>query len=87
MERCLHAYQLRWQIELQFKRWKSLCNFDRLPNYRGDTILAWLYAKVLLGLLMDRMAKGMPPCALDARLSGCHRTYRQCAERSAAGTG
>ena len=69
-ERCLQAYRLRWQIELQFKRWKSLCGFDRLPNYRDDTILAWLYAKLLLGVLLDRMsadqAELSPPVQLEA---------------------
>jgi hypothetical protein len=55
-ERCLDAYRLRWQIELQFKRWKSLCGFDRLPNYRDDTIVAWLYAKLLLGIMLDRVS-------------------------------
>lgn len=80
---CLSLYRLRWQIELAFKRWKSLCHFDRLPNYRDDTILTWLYAKLLLGLVMHRMAAGVsslfPPedsaetsMVLDALEDGQH---------------
>ena len=55
-ERCVEAYRLRWQVELQFKRWKSLCKFDKLPNYIDETMLSWVTAKLLLGLLLDRLA-------------------------------
>jgi hypothetical protein len=58
---CMQAYRLRWQVELLFKRWKSLCGFDRLPNERPDTIITWLTAKVLLGLLVDRIAAQTAP--------------------------
>ena len=59
--RCLEVYRLRWQVELLFKRWKSQCGFDRLPNERADTIVTWLTAKLLLGLIVDRIASGSAP--------------------------
>jgi len=68
---CVELYRLRWQIELQFKRWKSLCGFDRLPNYRDETIRAWIYLKVLLGIVLERMAsapsEAFPPCVEGGR--------------------
>ena len=68
-DRCIAAYRLRWQIELLFKRWKSLCHFDRLPNERQDTILSWLYAKILLALIVDRIADAAPALSPPVHLA------------------
>jgi len=54
-EQVLEAYRLRWQVELLFKRWKSLGGIDRVPTSRKDTTIAWLSIKLLLGMLIDRM--------------------------------
>ena len=53
---CIELYRLRWQVELQFKRWKTLCGFDRMPNFREDTIESWLYAKILAAVLLEKLA-------------------------------
>ena len=54
-EQVLEAYRLRWQVELLFKRWKSLGGLDQVPTSRSDTTLAWLAIKLLLGILVERM--------------------------------
>lgn len=78
-ERCLLAYRVRWQVELQFKRWKSLCRLDCLPNQRDDTTLAWLYGKILIGVLLDRMASiptELSPPAPNAKLGDASDVVR-----------
>jgi hypothetical protein len=52
---CIALYRLRWQVELLFKRWKSICGLDRLPNKIEETILSWVLGKILLALILDRM--------------------------------
>lgn len=47
------AYRLRWQIELAFKRLKSLIHIDRLPTRTEAGSLSWLYAHLILVLLTE----------------------------------
>lgn len=49
-------YAVRWQIELAFKRMKSILNLDRLPAKNPNLARAWLYAHLLFALLIDTIA-------------------------------
>jgi hypothetical protein len=44
----LELYRLRWQVELHIKRDKSIAGLSELPNFRQDTIYAWICTKLLL---------------------------------------
>lgn len=66
-EQVLEAYRARWQIELDFKRDKSIGDLDTLPSLVPKTIHSWLCAKVLLSLIVKRLAAqsvDIPPCRL-----------------------
>ena len=53
----LAVYRLRWQIELAFKRLKSLLHIDRLPTRTERTSRSWLYAHLILALLCDDLSQ------------------------------
>ena len=49
----LALYRYRCQIELFFKRAKSLLQLGNLPNKKEENILAWLDGKMLCTLLLE----------------------------------
>lgn len=53
----LDWYRLRWQIELIFKRLKSLAGLGHLPKYDPESSRAWLYGKLLVGLLTEKLIR------------------------------
>ena len=53
--RGLAATRTRWQIELTFKRFKSLAQLGCLPKYDDDSAKVWLYGKLLAALLVEKL--------------------------------
>jgi hypothetical protein len=51
----LELYRHRWQIELAFKRHKQILGLGRLPHKRPDTAIAWILAKFVLALLLEKL--------------------------------
>ena len=53
VEALFALYRLRWQIELAFKRLKSLLHMDRLPAVTEKGARSWIYAHLVVALLAD----------------------------------
>jgi Transposase DDE domain len=60
-------YRLRWQVELEIKRDKSLGGLDKLPNFRPDTIATWLLGKLIIEQIARKVISptvAFPPSAV-----------------------
>ena len=51
----LELYRLRWQIELAFKRMKSIMALGHLPKRADASARAWLHGKLFVALLVERL--------------------------------
>ena len=54
-------YRLRWQIELLFKRLKSLLHIDALPSRQGPTAKSWMLARLIAAALAQRLVQPSGP--------------------------
>jgi hypothetical protein len=74
----LQLYRCRWQVELAFKRLKSLLGAGHVPKSDDASARAWMQAKILTSLLLERLlleAKIFSPWGYELRddqpLAGC----------------
>ncbi len=47
----LELYRFRWQVEIAFKRLKSIIGLGHLPKKDKDSCCAWLHGKMFVALL------------------------------------
>jgi hypothetical protein len=57
----MDLYRLRWQIELLFKRLKTLLHLDTLPSRQGPTARSWMYARMLAAALAQKLVQPSGP--------------------------
>jgi hypothetical protein len=51
--RILELYRRRWQVELVFKRLKSLIGLEELRVHDNELVRVWIHAVLLVALLID----------------------------------
>ena len=49
----LSLYRVRWQVELYFKRLKSIMDFGEIPKKKEDSVNTWLNGKLMVALLLE----------------------------------
>lgn len=54
-EEIIALYRLRWQVEMVFKRFKSILNLGSMPTRTAASSEVWLNCKMLIALLIEKL--------------------------------
>jgi len=71
----LKLYRIRWQIELLFKRLKTLLGLKKLPSGKGPIARSWLLARFLAAAIVQKMVRPVGPLSpwgYELRGAGAH---------------
>lgn len=80
--RVLDLYRRRWQVELAFKRLKSLLDLERLRAFDPDLVNAWIHAVLIVALLIDLQRPSGETGAPDSPRSATGRASSPCGATS-----
>ncbi|MBD0327814.1 MAG: IS4 family transposase [Pyrinomonadaceae bacterium] len=56
-DQVLEGYRMRWQIELTFKRLKSIVQLGHVPKLDDQSSRSWLLGKLFVALLSQKLAR------------------------------
>jgi len=76
----MELYRVRWQIELEFKRLKSLLGLDALPSKQGPTAESWILARILAAILVEKFLRDsgvFSPWGYQLRIQSADREFRR----------
>ena len=71
----LALYRFRWQIELAFKRMKSLAGLAGLPAKKPELAQAWLYARLIVALIAEQIAGNVPDSPPSGGRTGAPKPF------------
>ena len=79
-EDILYIYRLRWQVEMVFKRYKSILGAGSVPMKTKEATEAWINRKMMLALLIEKFIG-----SVDFSPSGKSRKKQEHMERNQTG--
>lgn len=54
-DQVIALYRVRWQIDLAFKRMKSIMGLGHLPKWADTSARAWIHGKLMIALLVGHL--------------------------------
>ena len=68
----LNLYKLRWQVEMVFKRYKSILKLGSIPTKTDIAGQVWLNCKMLIALLIEKILSSVdfPPLCRQLEVYG-----------------